>query len=416
MTRVEDIRRPVRPRARQRAPRIGLFGILCSGNLGNDASLDAVMNALRARHPDAEFDFLCMGPEEATARYGTPATSLQWYEAHAGSATGARAVLLKVVGKLLDPFRTLAWVRRQDVVVVPGMGALETTTPVRFWAFPLSLYVLCVGARMFRTKVALISVGANVIRQRLTRLLFTSAVRLVHYRSFRDNVSYDAMREMGVDVSADRVYPDVAFSLPVPPAGDASSGWVGVGLMAFYGGNDDRRRAGDLYGGYLSTIKGFLRWLTDRGHRVRLFVGDPEDAETLADVIAEAREHAPGAVIAEPAKDFDELLRQMATVDTVVATRYHNVIGGLMLAKPTLSIGYAAKHAALMEGMGVGDYCVPARGIDLEGLTTAFTALERYRAEVTATLRERNAAARRELDAQFELVSSTLFAATRARF
>ena len=52
------------------SPRVGFFGILGSGNLGNDGSLDAVVGYLRERHPDARLGFFCMGPDELAARYG----------------------------------------------------------------------------------------------------------------------------------------------------------------------------------------------------------------------------------------------------------------------------------------------------------------------------------------------------------
>ena len=42
-------------------PRVGLFGLLGSGNVGNDASLEAVLAYLRADHPDAVIDAMCMG-------------------------------------------------------------------------------------------------------------------------------------------------------------------------------------------------------------------------------------------------------------------------------------------------------------------------------------------------------------------
>ena len=38
------------------APRVGLFGLLGSGNIGNDASLESVLSYLRASHPDAIVD------------------------------------------------------------------------------------------------------------------------------------------------------------------------------------------------------------------------------------------------------------------------------------------------------------------------------------------------------------------------
>ena len=42
------------------APRVGLFGLLGSGNIGNDASLDAVLGYLRSYHPDVVLDAMCM--------------------------------------------------------------------------------------------------------------------------------------------------------------------------------------------------------------------------------------------------------------------------------------------------------------------------------------------------------------------
>ncbi|MGH3996512.1 MAG: polysaccharide pyruvyl transferase family protein [Pseudonocardiaceae bacterium] len=402
-----------RKRSAEGGPRVGFFGILCSGNLGNDGSLDAVVTFLLDRHPDATLGFLCMGPEQATARYGAPATSLQWYEAHAGTAAGARAVLLKVVGKVLDPFRTLAWVRRHDVVIVPGMGVLEATLPLRPWATPYALFLLCATSRLFGVKVALVSVGANVMRQRLTRWLFTAAARLAHYRSYRDTVSRDAMREMGVDVVADEVYPDLAFALPVPPATGAATGAVGVGVMAYHGGNDDRRRAGEIHRAYLDTMKRFVRWLVDGGRQVRLFTGDQEDDRVVTEILADLRAHRPGLdpsrVVAEPASSLQDLMWQIATVDTVVATRYHNVLCALKLSKPTLSIGYAPKHDVLMAGMGLGEFCQSARSVDLDRLIKQFNTLESQREQLVDTMAERNRANVRRLEHQFTALSVALF-------
>ena len=61
-------------------PRVGLVGLLGSGNLGNDGSLEAVLAYLGTEHPDAILDFLCSGTDYMTARYGVPATRLRWYQ------------------------------------------------------------------------------------------------------------------------------------------------------------------------------------------------------------------------------------------------------------------------------------------------------------------------------------------------
>uniref|UniRef100_UPI001ABFE398 polysaccharide pyruvyl transferase family protein n=1 Tax=Streptomyces africanus TaxID=231024 RepID=UPI001ABFE398 len=198
--------------------RVGLFGLLGSGNLGNDGSLEAVLGYLRTDHPEAVVDALCGGPEAVTARFGIPATRLHWNRAEYRTASRAGAVAAKGLGKLVDVFRTAAWVRRHDVVIVPGMGVLEATLPLRPWGFPYSLFLLCASGRLLGTRVALVGVGAAEIGNRPTRALVRWSARLAAYRSYRDVQSRDAMRAMGVDTTRDAVYPDLAFSLPTPPA------------------------------------------------------------------------------------------------------------------------------------------------------------------------------------------------------
>jgi polysaccharide pyruvyl transferase WcaK-like protein len=399
---------------RAAGPRVGLFGILGSGNLGNDGSLDAVVTFLRDRHPGVRLDFMCMGPDRVRALYSSPATALQWYEPHAGTATGARAAALKIVGKLLDPFRTYRWVRRQDVVIVPGMGVLEATLPLRPWAFPYSLFWLTGCARLSGAKVALVSVGASVITKRLTRWVVTQAARRAHYRSFRDELSRDAMRTMGVDTSADRVYPDLAFALEAPAA-TPSTGAVGVGVMAYYGGNDDRHRADELHERYLLALKGFVRHLVGSGRPVRLFTGDVADDPVVDEILASVEGDAAGLVTAEPLTTLQDLMRQMSEVDTVVATRYHNVLCGLLAGRPTLSIGYARKNDVLMATMGLGEFCQQASTIDPARLVEQFAELERRRDELAATLAERTRAARDRLDDQFATLSKAISGAGRER-
>ena len=146
--------------------------------------------------PDAILDVMCWNPETVRERYGIATIPMGWSPRH---ASGAVAIAMKVIGRCIDTSRIASWVRRHDVVIVPGMGIFETTLPIKPWSFPYTMFVLCASGRLFRTKIALVSVGANVIRQRLTRWLFVSAARLAFYRSYRDALSRDAMRQQGVD-------------------------------------------------------------------------------------------------------------------------------------------------------------------------------------------------------------------------
>jgi polysaccharide pyruvyl transferase WcaK-like protein len=132
----------------------------------------------------------------------------------------------------------------------------------------------------------------------------------------------------------------------------------------------------------------FVRRLVDGGRRVRLFTGDRTDqavAESIATQVASA------AVEVAELSTLDDLAKAMAEVDTVVATRYHNVISALTLGKPTISLGYAAKNDVLMAHMGLGEYCQHARDFDVDRLLEQFDSLQARYDELAATLASRNA-------------------------
>ncbi|MGW8761653.1 polysaccharide pyruvyl transferase family protein [Streptomyces sp. NPDC055815] len=398
--------------SRNRIPiRVGVFGLLGSGNLGNDGSLEAILGYLRAEHPEAVVDALCGGPEVVSARFGIPATRLNWYRGEYRTASRAGSIASKAAGKFVDVFRTAAWVRRHDVVIVPGMGVLEATLPLRPWGFPYALFLLCASGRLFGTRVALVSVGAAAIRNRPTRVLVRWSARFATYRSYRDTQARDAIRAMGVDTARDEVYPDLAFSLPAVPSSGlpASPGPVCVGVMAFHGGNDDRDLAEEIHRRYLDGTIRFVRALVEDGRPVRLLTGDAVDAPVV-DAILDAVDSP--LVTAAEASSLADLMKELAAADSAVAIRYHNLICALKAGTPVLAVTYAAKSEALMDGMGLGAYCHPAREVDADRLLDQFRALEERSAELRRILAERNEDAVLRLRHQFTALTAALFPTT----
>ena len=179
------------------------------------------------------------------------------------------------------------------------MGVLEASVPLHPWGVPYTMFQLSASGRLFGTKVALVGVGAGVIRQPTTRWLLVQAARLAFYRSYRDAQSRDALRQQGLDTSADPVHPDLVFSLPPSPAA-GNPETVGVGLMAYYGTNDDRKRGDEIYASYIGNVESFIRWLLESGRRVLLFYGDTVDEPAVQQVLSDlSRIHVrPGSRLA----------------------------------------------------------------------------------------------------------------------
>ena len=238
-----------RARATTIAPKVGLVGLLGAGNLGNDGSLEAMLAYLGREHPDAILDFLCYRTRQVAARYGLPATRLRWYAPETQEPPGITALVAKSLkvplGMVIDAFCTASWVRRHDVVIVPGMGVLEATLPLRPWHTPYSMFLVSASGRLFGTKVALVNVGANDIRQPFTRRLITAAARLAYYRSYRDTLLQGRAGANGSRlVTRPGLSRSCVRSSNTPAVPRLSAGAVGVGVMDYNGSNDDRRAGG----------------------------------------------------------------------------------------------------------------------------------------------------------------------------
>jgi polysaccharide pyruvyl transferase WcaK-like protein len=401
------------------APRIAVFGLLGSGNLGNQGSLEAMLQFLRKNHPDSPISCVCAGPEEMERQYGIPSFSITWYDARRGGGSRMRTIAAKAFGKVADLVRTPLWVRKYDVVIVPGMGVLETTLQLRPWGWPYALFLVFASGRLWGTRTALVDIGANVAQERSIRWLFRTTAQLATYRSYRDEYSRDAVRAMGVDTSRDEVYPDLAFALQAPPGPPHSvNRTIGLGVMAYRGSNADRDRSEEIYAGYVGKIVEFTRWLVDEGYRVRLVTGDPSDEEVVAALVEDLHRTRPQLagerLLRQPAGSFGELTEQLAGVDLVVASRYHNVLSALKLAKPTISISYAVKNDVLMGQLGLADFCQPIQSLDVERLTRQFRALELRASQLEPALERTLAEYASALDHQYAGLSSALFGPERS--
>jgi len=398
------------------AYRVGLFGLLGSGNIGNDASMETVLSYLRTAHPAIAVDAMCAGSDRVRDHYGIDAIPLHWYRKYGQQASRVTAIPPQVLGKILDVGRMARWVRRHDVVIVPGMGVLEASLPLRASGWPYAMFLLCAWGKILGTKVALVSVGATVVNQRLMRWLFTSAASLASYRSYRDGLSRDAMTQQGLDTTQDLVYSDLAFGFPVRLAGPGDPMIVGVGVMDYFGGSNDRRHAEKIHAAYVAGMKDFVRRLVDNGREVRLFVGDRCDDSVVQEILNDLRENrpevSPGRVVAAPVSSFAQLMRAMEPADTVIATRYHNVMCALKLHKPTISLGYSAKNNVMMADMGLAGFCQPASSLDADRLMKQFRELEKQQAQLRQTIADRCAIQEQRVNQQFAALSAQLFPAS----
>ena len=393
--------------------RIGLLGFFGIGNFGNDASLEAMLLFLTDVRPAPDVTCVCPYEPAVAATFAIPTLNLtgdrptgRWFALIDRILLG----LPRRIATLLHPFRQ---VRRFDILIIPGTGALDDYgTGPRGW--PVALFTWCLAARLRRVNVAFVCVGAGPIVHPLSRWLMKSAAKMATYRSFRDSGSRRYMHGLGLDTSRDAIFPDIVFRLPAPkgrrsdPA-DSGIATVGVGVMGYWGWRGDRNEGADVYAAYVVKMAEFARWLLGRGHTVRLLTGKSSDDAVVRELIErvadELQPHQRGLLLWNPVASMEELMEEITRTDLVVASRFHNIVAGLMVGAPVISIGYSDKNKLLMSDMGLCEKCQEIESLDLPTLQSQFVDLLDHLAKHKANIRVMNRAYAEQLAVQGTVIA-----------
>jgi polysaccharide pyruvyl transferase WcaK-like protein len=192
------------------------------------------------------------------------------------------------------------------------------------------------------------------------------------------------MDGIGLKRPGDTVTPDLAFRLPLPPLSPPAAGRlvIGVGLMGYAGWKHSQADGRAIYSAYTAKMTQFVAWLVEQGFGVRLIMGDEGDIQAMNDVCLAIGQQAGAMaahIVAETAQSLTEVMRQMGETELLVATRFHNVVCALMMAKPVISLSYAKKNDVLLGEMGLGDFCQHIECLNLDRLKVQFERLMRER-------------------------------------
>lgn len=420
--------------------KLALLDHLGGGNLGDDATLDAVMQNIWKRWPKEEIVGLSMNPKDTKTRHQIPVFPLRrktWnLEHHTVSTTettvtkDAKALIrdyphlfrfLKwVYGLLRKPmeflqemaflFRSLWLLRSLDALLIAGGGQL--TDWFGTWGFPYAIFAWVMLARVSNVRCVFLNVGAGPLRHALSRFFVSRALYLSEYVSFRDGRSRTLAYETGWRKQAP-VFPDCVYGLEIPPLAtgisrQSSQRIVGLAPMALY---DPRsiypEKSQELYEDYIRRLSSFGRWLTSNENCLMLFctdIGiDPPIVEDLrASLVSRKGEGRTGSVATACTKTVTELLAAMSSMDYVVTCRFHGIVFAHMLNIPVLAISHHPKMDALMSDLGLSDYCLNIRTADSSTLAEVFSRMVENRETIKLRMTTTLERYRRELARQFD--------------
>ena len=402
--------------------RIALFGLFGVGNIGNEASLASAIAALRRHRHRVDVTVVCAHPDVVSAEHGVPAASFSMAGPFDRVITAPRPVrlALRPITELARWVAALRFARSVDAIIVPGTGILDDFG-VAPHQMPYELFRWSTAARLTRRPWAMVGVGAGPIDHPVSRWLMRRTVRNCTIITYRDEVSRSFMAGIGEPSPAISVQPDVAFALPRPDGDHRGAGTplhVGLGLMAYYGWSNDAAEGEEIFVRYIAEMAKIGAEILGRGDTLRLLVGEQSDEAAVSALIT-ALEQERGSSVAdlvtvEPIATFADLLLQVGHTDAVIATRYHNVIAGLMMSRPTVSIGYAQKFRAVMTDYGLGGYCHDVEQVDATSVIADLDAVLGRSDEITSELAKSNQRYSQAVETRFcEVFDVVLGAGTR---
>jgi len=397
-------------------PKLALFGAFGVGNLGNECTLQALLHNIRRYVPDAEICCICPGPDEVRLAYkirATPIEEIPFSHIANRALRLLRKILVRVPLELFRWIRAIVTLTDVDVLVMTGTGMLSD-----FGISPLGLHFQILKwtllAKFCHRKVVFLSVGAGPLRRPLSRRIVKAALSLADYRSYRDIFSKNYLESIGFDTQRDHVFPDLAFSypaakLPQNSNNGSSRAVVGVGLMTYFNRTGSSPENDTIYSEYIAKIGDFVSWLLEKKYTVQLLIGDVTyDQSATRDLMAYIKKRGVhcenGTIIDEPATSVDQVLSQLDATDFVVASRFHNILLALMLAKPVLAISYHEKNAALMASAGLAEFSQDIEHINVDKMIRQFQSMEEKADSIELRLRRNAAACRVALDDQYNLI------------
>jgi polysaccharide pyruvyl transferase WcaK-like protein len=421
--------------------KIGLLNHIGGGNLGDDATLEAVASNIRRRSPNVELVAFSMNPHDTETRHAIisyPIRRRGWslgYGPPGNKATLKAAVkalihrhsvllhLLRITNAMIslpcEVLRELSFIassRRDlkfvDLLIICGGGQLtEKDGP---WGFPYTIFKWVLLARSAGIRCIFLNVGAGPLTRPLGKFFVMRALLAADYVSLRDTKSQTLLYKIGL-AGETQVYPDSVYGL------DTSSitarrvepralSIVGFAPMPY----PDRveypaKKEQLIYNEFMNKLASFASWLVRQSYGLTFFGTDiGVDPLAIADVQQALVTHhditASQYRLDQSIKSTHALLESISAMDYVVTCRFHGVVFAHLLNKPVLAIAHHPKVRDAMEDLGLSSYCVDIRDFDEKVLVEKFELMVVNAEKIKQCMARRLTRNRERLRSQFDML------------
>lgn len=425
--------------------KVGLLHHVGGGNLGDDATLDAVAGNIRRRWPNADIVALSMNPDDTERQHEIKSYALRrncWAIGY--KSTGAGATFKARVKALARKYRPMLYllnaisaairlplgvlrelfflvssrriVKSIDLLIISGGGQLtEKDGP---WGFPYTIFKWVVLAKSAGVRCVFLNVGAGPLTLPLSKYFARRALQAADYVSLRDDRSRALVHEIGF-TGESRVCPDSVYGLEFAPAKSrarerSSQSIVGFAPMPYpdpdpSGYLTERNQV--IYEAFIGKLAGFASWLASRSYALAFFGTDfgvdPPAIRDLQRTLLTDHGVPSLSGVNHSVTSVRDLLATIPAMDYVVTCRFHGVIFAHLLNKPVLAIAHHPKVTELMAALELPNYCVDIRNFDASLLAERFASMvdnaEEIRCRMATKLTRNRQLLRCQFDELFDL-------------
>ncbi len=383
------------------------------------------MSNLRRRYASLEFIGICSDPPDVVRTHRIPAFHMSGDRFHVYTVDAPFAAekssalrrflpgrLLTLLDKVRQSFNIFRFVGRIDVLLISGGGQLDDFWGGP-WGRPFELLAWSLACRLRGRRVAVFATGVDNLNSKVGTRLSFAAMRLAHYKAYRDQKSLEAARATGMREPG-HVCPDPAFSLPIehlnlrgrPPAGNATRVVVvcPISERAWMQASDRS------YAAYRESFVTLCIELLRVGIEVRISNSqinmDMPVVEEMAAAVRSAAEGLASRLLVTPARTVDEYALIAARADVVIASRLHGVILPLVVGTPVIGISYMRKVSQLLSEVGMAEQCVELREVSAQKVVDMTLQLLAQAPAARMKITALNSVLRHQLDQEYAALIS----------
>jgi polysaccharide pyruvyl transferase WcaK-like protein len=411
---------------------VGLWGHNGTGNMGNEATVSAIIQNLRKRLPDISLYGYAWNPQDTRKRHGIisfpinrkssdnetstpPADSTglwitEWktrLKKYPMAYNGLKWLLTPLL-ELLFSIQACRSINGIDLMLVVGTGLIADTFG-GYANYPYSLFRWSLYCRIKGVKWAVVSVGAGPVNGYLSKKFIKAGLAHCAYRSFRDDYSKRLVEYLGVK-GDNRVYPDLVFGLDISdyelsPLQD-NTRIVAFNALPFRKPGAWENPSDSFYQSYCDMLIRFVSWLLEEGYTVHFVPTQfPMDIEFLeymsSNIVTNVPEKLHIRSASSPTGSVKEIISQFSAASMVVTTRFHGIIFPYLLGKPVLALSYHPKMTELMKDFGQERYCIDIESLKFDMLKERFKDLASMRQDISIQIRDKVEQNKTMLDKQY---------------